>query len=386
MSKGGDRVRRWLIIFGIVVVLFAGGYLALSYYGVKLMQGRLQRVTGPGLTVGEMKVNLTHLSIRGIRYEDPRTKLKLLDVEEVRIYPDILSPLKGSLSIRECSIHKPSLFFFRSREGDYTGPWIPPEETEAGKGTPAQKEQGGKKEGVSFLIQIHRFRIEKGSVDFEDRKTDGPPATIRLSEIGLDLKDIQYPMVSAHSPVELNCKMKGLTKEGEIEAAGWIDFRTLDMDIPLKVRNVEVKTFEPYYRKKVTADIVGGDIHLDMKMVIKDRKIDAPGVVSLVNLQMGREEGSVFYIPAKLLISLLKDRGNQVKARFEMRGNLDDPQFDLQESFLSRIGFSLAESLGIPIKGLGEILTGGSIKGARGLAEGMKSIGEIFRKKKEPRK
>jgi hypothetical protein len=94
----------------------------------------------------------------------------------------------------------------------------------------------------------------------------------------------------------------------------------------------------------------------------------------------------VFYFPAKLLVSLLKDRGNQLKARFQVKGNLDDPQFNLQESFLNRVGFSLAESLGIPIKGLGEQVVGGSLKGAEGLAEGMKSIGEIFKRKKEPKK
>jgi hypothetical protein len=383
MKRRRGGVKKWLIIAGMVVVLAGAGYFVLSYYGVKFIQGRLEKVTGPGLTISEMKVNLTHLSIRGIRYEDPQSKQRFLVIEEVRIYPDPLSPLKGSLTLRECLLLKPSFFFLRSREGDYTGPWIAPEETETQKGTPVLRDE---KDRASFLVQIHRFRIEKGSIDFEDRKTEGPPATIGLREVDLDVREIQYPMISAHSPIELNGKVKGLTKDGVIQAAGWIDFKTLDMDVPLKIRDVELKTFEPYYRKKVTADIAAGDINLDVKIVIKDRKVEAPGMVSLVNLQVGKDEGTVFYIPAKLVVSLLKDRGNQIKARFEMKGNLDDPQFNFQESFFNRVGFSLAESLGIPIKGLGEIVTGGSLKGAKGLAEGIKSIGEIFKKKKETKK
>jgi len=363
--------------------MLGAGYLALSYYGVRLIQSRLQKVTGPGLTVGEMKVEPTYLSIRDIHYEDPQSKQKFLDVEEVRIYPDLFSPLKGVLAIRECAILKPSFFFVRSREGGYTGPWVPPEKAETVREPSSQKEGEGK---ASLLIQIHRFRIEKGSIDFEDRKTDGPPAKIRLRETELDVREIQYPMTSVHSPIELNSKMKGFEKDGEIQAKGWIDFKTLDMEVPLKVRGVELKTFEPYYRKKVTADIAAGDIHLDVNMVIKDRRIDAPGEVTLANLQLGKDEGMVFYLPAKLLVSLLKDRGNQIKARFQMKGDLDDPRFDFQESFVSRIAFSLAESLGIPIKGLGEQIMGGSIKGTKGLVEGMKSIGEIFKRKKEPQK
>ena len=376
-------VKRWLIIAGIAVVLLGAGYFVLSYYGVKFLQGRIEKVTGPGLTISEMKVKLTHLSIRGIHYEDPQSKQKFLDVEEVRVYPDLFSSLRGSLTIRECSIHRPSFFFVRSRDGSMTGPWVPLERTETGRGTSAQSHR---EEKASFLVQIHRFRIEKGSVDFEDRKTDGPPAKISLREIDLDVRGIQYPMVSAHSLIKLDGKLKGISKDGEIQTEGWIDFETLDMEVPLRVREVELKTFEPYYRKKVSAEIAAGYINLDVKIGIKDRKIDAPGELNLVNLQLSKSEGMVFYFPAKLLVSLLKDRGNQLKARFQVKGNLDDPQFNLQESFLNRVGFSLAESLGIPIKGLGEQVVGGSLKGAEGLVEGMKSIGEIFKRKKEPKK
>lgn len=376
-------MKKWLIAGGIVVLVLLGGFLVLSFYGVKFIETRLQKVTGPGLTIAGMKVRPTHLSVHGIRYEDPQSKQKLLDVQEVRIYPDLFSALKGSLKIRECSIHRPSFSFYRSREGAFTGPWVKLEKAEKEKEGSGPKEQGEK---ASFLVQIHRFRIEKGSIDFEDGKTDGPPAKISLREIDLDVREIQYPMVSAHSPIKLGGKIKGIAKEGEIQAEGWIDFKTLDMDVPLKVREVELKTFEPYYRKKASADITAGDMNLDVKIAIKDRKIDAPGELKLVNLQLSKGDGMVFYLPAKLLVSLLKERGNQIKARFHVKGNLDDPQFNLQESFLNRVGFSLAESLGIPIKGMGEQVVGGSLKGAEGLVEGMKSIGEIFKKKKEPKK
>jgi hypothetical protein len=376
-------VKKWFFFAVIAVVLFGAGYLALSYHAIKFLKARIEKVTGPGLTVSGIRTHPTYLSIRGIRYQEPQSKRKLLEIEEVRIYPDFLSSMKGSPGIRECSIHNPSFFFFRTREGDYTGPWIQSEETRTDKRTirPATEQDPE----TSSPIRIHRFRIVKGSFEFEDRKIEGPPVRTVMKEVDLDVKQIQYPMISARSAIELRGKMKGNGKDGEIQATGWIDFKTLDMDAPLTIRGVDVKTFEPYYRKRVTADIAGGEIGLEMNLVIKDRKIDAPGTVTLANLQLGKEGGAIFYIPSKLIVSLLKDRGNQIKARFQMKGDLDDPQFDLQESFLNRVGLSMAEALGFPVKGLGEVITGGSVKGAKGLSEGMKSIGDIFRKKKEPR-
>jgi hypothetical protein len=49
---------------------------------------------------------------------------------------------------------------------------------------------------------------------------------------------------------------------------------------------------------------------------------------------------------------------------------------------LTRIAFSLVEALGIPIKVVGESVLGDTGKETEGLAEGLKSIEELFKKKK----
>jgi hypothetical protein len=64
-----------------------------------------------------------------------------------------------------------------------------------------------------------------------------------------------------------------------------------------------------------------------------------------------------------------------------VKGNLGDPQFNLQETFLTQIGLSLAEALGLPIKSVG-----GTGKGMEGLVEGIKSIEEMFKKKREKKR
>lgn len=371
-------MKKWFILFGVIAILIVGGYFLLSFYAVKLIQSRLQEVIGPGFTATEIKIKPTYLATKEIQYEDLHLKQRFFQIEELRIYPNPLSLLRGSLRIKEISILRPSFFFYRSREGVFVTPWASVEKKEEGR------EISGKG-GEPISIQIDQIRIQKGSINFEDRKVGDPPAQIGLRELDFKINDIQYPFISTRSPIELKLKMRGSKKEGSLETKGWIDLKTMDMETTLKVREIEVKIFEPYYRKRVSAEIDTGYIDMEAKIGVRKKMIDAPGEMELIDLRI-KEEGTVFWIPAKSLLSLLKDRGNRIKVRFHVKGNMDDPQFKIQEAFLTRVAISLAGALGIPIKVVGETILEGSGKGAEGLVEGLKSIEELFKKKKEKKR
>jgi len=60
-------MKKWSILLGLIVIILIGGYLGLSYYGVKLVQPQLQKMLGPGFTLKEIQVRLTHLSMKGIQ-------------------------------------------------------------------------------------------------------------------------------------------------------------------------------------------------------------------------------------------------------------------------------------------------------------------------------
>lgn len=241
-----------------------------------------------------------------------------------------------------------------------------------------------KREGESSAhIQVDRFRIENGSIDFEDEKVEEPRTRIMLRAIDLEIGSIQYPLVSLQSPIEVNGKVKGKTKDGTFQVKGWIDLKTMDMETPFKANEIEMKIFEPYYRKRVTAEIESGHINMEARITVKKKGMDAPGEFELVDLKIGEGGGTVFWIPAKTLVSLLEQRGNRIKVRFRVRGNVDDPRFSIQEAFLTQVALSLAQALGIPVKIVGEEILRGAIKGEKGLAESLKSIEELFKRKKE---
>jgi hypothetical protein len=356
-------MKKCFILIGIFVILFIGGYLVLTFYAVKFIQPRLQTVMGPGFTLEEIRLKTTYLSARGIQYEDPRSKQRFFQAEEIRIYPSPLALLKKSLLIRELAVLRPSFFFYRSREGHMIGPWVAPEKGNEKKETSGEE----KKRREAVEVQIDRIRIQKGSIDFEDRKIGDPPPQMNWREVDFEIRDIRYPLASSHSPVALSGKMKGKAQEASITVKGWIDAKTMDMEASLKIREIEVKTFEPYYRKRVTAEIESGTLDMDSRIAVKEKRIDAPVELDLINLHIKEGEGTVFWVPAETLISLLDKKGHQVKAKFHVKGNMENPQFNLQETLLTQVAISLAQALGIPIKVIGEEVLQDTLKGEKGL-------------------
>jgi hypothetical protein len=118
---------------------------------------------------------------------------------------------------------------------------------------------------------------------------------------------------------------------------------------------------------------------MESKIAVKEKKIDAPGELDFINLHIKEGGGTIFWIPAETLVLLLEQKKYQIKVPFHVKGNLGNPRFNLQEAFLTRIGFSLMEVLGLPVKSMGESVLEDTGKET----EGSKSIEDLFKKKKE---
>jgi hypothetical protein len=110
-------MKKWVVLFGLIVILLIGGYLGLSYYGVKLVQPPLQKMVGLGFTLKEIQVRLTHLSMKGIQYEGLHTKKKYLWIEEMKIYPAILSLFMGPCGSETLRFENPLYPFIEQKKG-----------------------------------------------------------------------------------------------------------------------------------------------------------------------------------------------------------------------------------------------------------------------------
>jgi hypothetical protein len=371
-------MKNWLVPVAAIVIILIGGFFAFSFYLVKQVEPQLQGLMGPGFTVGEIRVKPLYLSAERIGYEDPQSMHHFLEIEEIRVYPALLSFLKPPLRIREVSIHRPSFFLYRTQEGAFNSLWM----AEQGEKTTGTTEEKKSEKGKPVSIKIDRFRIRKGSFDFEDMKMGMPSVQIKVRELDLDLDHFQYPFVSIRSPFALTGEIDGRTKHGKIDLKGWVNLQTMDMETVFMAQGVDVKSFEPYYRKRVSAEIDSGSLSMESRITVKDKRIDASGKLELTNLHIKGGEGTVFWIPAKTLIALLKEKGDRVEVPFRMKGNAGDPEFKLQEVFLTQIALSLLETLGVPIQITGEEIFERILKGEKGWVEELKLMKKRLKEKK----
>ncbi len=355
-------MKKWLITLGIIGVLSIGIFLVLSYFATKMIQTQIHKAVGPGITIDQFKVNITSLSLMGIHFEEPQRRYKLFQIEEVRIYPALLSLLGNDVRIRACTVLKPSFFLYRTKEGNWIGPWLQAPEEDRKEESNREVEQKGRK---SFSVRIDHLRVEKGSLDFHDMTVDGSAGRIRLEELELTLNQIEYPPISSQSPVEFRAKMMGGLKTGKFIGNGWINFGASDLEVLFKTEGIEVKRFEPYYRKSVSAEIQSGEINMVAHVSIKGKFIDTPVTLELVDLSVG-EKGTIFYLPAETLLPRLKAQKNRLETHFRIKGDLNDPRFKLEEFFVTKVGLGLAEGLGLPVKRIEGNLFEGLEKGGKG--------------------
>lgn len=342
-------MKKWIFIAAVVLILFGGAYCLVSFCAVQFVQSHIQKAMGPGWTLSQTHLQLTHLGISGIQFKDPGTGLVFLEIEEIRIYPDLLFLFKRTVRIREVAFFKPTFFFYRSREGDFIGPWVNV------RGERIFLEEGSKdnkQEKETIPIEIDRLKIEGGSVTFEDRRIGEIPVQIRLKEMELKAESIEIPLASIQSLVELKGSVIGKERTGSIRMKGWFDLKSSDLEISLNIQEVDLSVFKPYYWRRVSAEVKSGMIAMESQIAVKQGVIRAFGKLQVSNLEMS-DDGTLFFLPAKRVQAHLKDRGNRIEIPFQVKGDLKDPTFTLQDVFLMQIGFGLAKALGSSIPSIG---------------------------------
>ena len=82
-------------------------------------------------------------------------------------------------------------------------------------------------------------------------------------------------------------------------------------------------------------------------------------------------------MPRNAVVGMMKDRSGKISVKFVLDGNINDPHFSLNENLATRIGSSIAGSLGVSFEGLTKGVGGLGSDTVKGLGQ---SIGKLFKK------
>lgn len=378
-----NRRRKILLIallVGLPLLAVIGFQVAAS-----LLKSQIEQALGPRGEVREISVGLGSVEILGLRLPAEEKSgwpaEDLLRAERVVVVPSLGDLLGARVVLRSVRIEGFYLSMLRTRDEKLVVlPGLTkPAEAKAAKG----KEKGnGKAAGEATSktesgpeISIGRIELADGAVEYFDASIQRPALKIRMEQIDITVDDIHLPNLLGKSQLKVGGIIKGPHQDGRVDIAGDVEIGSKESDVRTQLRGVDLLALKPYLIRATETGIKRGSMDLDLHSVVSKGRLHAPGTLALHNLELSG--GSFMGVPQSAVVAMMKSKSGTISIDFSLDGDINDPQFSLNEQLLGQVGNALANLLGISLEGLARGVGGAGGSVARGLGEG---LGKLFGK------
>lgn len=210
----------------------------------------------------------------------------------------------------------------------------------------------------AYEVKIGKLTLHGGNVNFSDRYIK-PNYSANLTDIGGAVTGLSTAPGST-ADVDLRGKMNGaaaLAISGKINPLG----NDVFVDLKAGVKGIELAPFTPYSGKYAGYAIDKGQLSLDVRYHIKDRKLEAENNLFLDQFTFGEPVASpdATRLPVQLAIALLKNRKGEIDIHLPIGGSLDDPQFSLSGLIIQVVVNMLSKAVTAPFALIGSLFGGG---------------------------
>jgi hypothetical protein len=362
---------RWLLVVAAAFAALGVGGAVAYRVAVSALESKLARALGPSGEMGALRVGWSGVSVDGLRIPAPDgwPATDSFRAERVRVVPSPLSVFSERYRIRSVTVTNAYLAMVRTRDGKLVA-------------LPGLSERGpapAATETAPASVRVGRVVFEGGDIEIFDTTVPRPPLVIRLEQIEAHLDDLSVPDFRGRSRFALEGVVKGIAHDGRASIAGWVEIATRDSSVRTELRSVDLLAVQPYLVKEGEAGIRQGSFDLDLQSDVRAGHLSAPGKLTISNLDLLPEEGSIdtfMGLPRRAVLAALANRRGEIQFDFTLDGELADPQFSLNETLGTRLAYSLAGALGVDLGGLakdvgtlgvrGGEATGKAAKGASG--------------------
>lgn len=367
--------KRWLI--GGVLALGALAVAAIVAFGaaVAMLKGHVAQALGPTSEMAALRVGWSGVVIEGLRVPGPPgwPAKDALRAERVRIVPRLLSLVSGeTYYIASITITRPYLSALRS-----TGKLVV---ALPGLHGDARAKEEAKRASPS--VSLRKISLEDGVLEIFDATVETPPLKIRLEQIEASVRNVNVPGLRGRSRFELDGVVKGETQDGHAHLDGWAEIGTRDSSITTQLRSVDLVPFQRYLIRKGEAGVRRGRFDLDLQSDVTDKHLRAPGKITITGLELESDGGMMntfMGMSQRAVLASLEEKGGTISADFVIEGDIDKPEFSLNEALSTRLAYSLAETLGVSLGGLVEGVGTLGQKGAEAAGEAAKGLGGALR-------
>jgi len=370
----GKRNRLTLIALAVIVILIVGGIVGFGV-AVRVLKGRVVAVLGPNSEIRDIRLGWSSVNIEGLRIKGPSAwpAADALRAERVAVVPSLRSLLPRQYRVRSITFIKPYLSALRTKEGKFLV--LPGLLT--GSVTAGQAETLSSP-AASPTVTIGRITLEDGVVELYDATVAQPPLRIRLEQIKATVRDIAVPGLKGKSRFELAGVLKGVHRDGQLNIAGWAEVGTKDSSVNTELRSVDLLVLQPYLIKAGETGVQKGTFDLDLQSDVSNNQLKAPGKATISGLEFVPAEGgydTFMGLPRRAVMAFLMSNENKITVDFVIEGDINNPQFSLNEALTSRLAFSMANALGVNIGGMVKNVGTLGQKGGEAVGQAAKSTG-----------
>jgi len=372
MSK--QTRRRLLIIAGILIAALIAAF-AVFQFAIKALKSQVEQALGPHGEVQDIRVSLTGVEVIGIRIRAPAGANKSvawpaedqLRAERTLIVPALRDLLSAKVVVHSIRVEGAYLSMLRARDGSMR---VLPSLLE--------KELAADEKSNVPPVSIGRIELVDSVVEFFDATLRQPAHKIRLEQINASLEDLRLPDIKGQSKIAVEGILKGVRHDGKISISGPIELASKESELTTRLRDVDLVALQPYLIKAAETGVRRGTLDLDLQSTVRKGILHAPGTLTLSGLELAPSAGATFMgMPRSAVVSLMKNQSGQITIKFALDGNIKDPRFSLNENLMTRVGSSMAGTLGISIEGLAK----GVGSAGSGIAKGVgDSLGKLFGK------
>jgi hypothetical protein len=369
-------MKRWQVIVVAVVVILGIAVIAGYRMGVRILQARIVDALGPGSRLTELNVNWFSIEILGLSIDAPKgwPAARTLEAERITIVPDLRTLFSDQIRISSIVVDKPYLSMLRNPGKLIMVPSLTEKEKQA--------KAADSESGAARALTISTIEVKGGSLDLYDATVSRPPLKVRMEEIEAVIRDVAVP-AAEKTRFEIGGIVKGVKRDGRAKLSGWVGPGARDSSSRVLLEAVDLVTLQPYLIKKNEAQVARGALDLNLASEVRNNNLDGKGKIVLQDLELARSGGyfdTFMGLPRNAVINFLKDNHNAIDVDFTLKGNTNNPNFSLNENLSTRIAMSMANQLGVSIRGVAEGLSTLGRKGAEGASGVVEGVGSAVKR------
>lgn len=207
-------------------------------------------------------------------------------------------------------------------------------------------------EGERPAVALGRLRLPDARLEFEDRT---PPEPVRLLAEGVDftIADLDSRQPEREAPFAV----KGRLGAAMLSATGRARPFAVHPGGELKgeIRALELPALSPYAADALGIHLHTGQLDADITLAARQGKLDGGMELTLSQLFVAPPDADAPLVkkadmPLETVLDLLRDSDNRIRLSIPVRGDLDNPDFDVSDAVNQAIGGALKSTVFTTLK------------------------------------